>query len=195
VETFQAFGFANAIVDEAYRNVEMCFWKPDDKNPENIVRVSRVPDDAHGVSEFPHIYVNQSRVLDYFLGCAEQSPGRVVPDYGIEFVDLEIDRSQAYPVAATVRYVAGPRAGEERTVRAKYIVGGDGARSQVRHAMGLKLEGDAALHAWGVLDLQNTFGLSIDKALEVSDHNPVWAAFRPWETRQVAGTPSSGLMQ
>ena len=48
---------------------------------------------------------------------------------------------------------------------------------------------------WGVLDLQNTFGLSIDKALEVSDHNPVWAAFRPWETRQVAGTPSSGLMQ
>ena len=48
---------------------------------------------------------------------------------------------------------------------------------------------------WGVLDLQDTFGLSIDKALEVSDHNPVWAAFRPWETRQVAGTPSSGLVQ
>ena len=40
---------------------------------------------------------------------------------------------------------------------------------------------------WGVLDLQNTFGLSIDKALEVSDHNPVWAAVRPLETRQVAG--------
>ena len=34
---------------------------------------------------------------------------------------------------------------------------------------------------WGVLDLQNTFGLSLDKALEVSDHNPVWAAFRPLE--------------
>jgi len=34
---------------------------------------------------------------------------------------------------------------------------------------------------WGVVDLQNTFGLSIDKALEVSDHNPVWAAFSPWE--------------
>jgi hypothetical protein len=36
---------------------------------------------------------------------------------------------------------------------------------------------------WGVVDLQNTFGLSIDKALEVSDHNPVWAAFSPWELR------------
>jgi phenol 2-monooxygenase len=153
VETFQAFGFANAIVDEAYRNVEMCFWKPDDKNPENIVRVSRVPDDAHGVSEFPHIYVNQSRVLDYFLGCAEQSPGRMVPDYGVEFVNLEIDENHAYPVAARIKYVAGPRAGEERTVRAKYLVGGDGARSHVRAALGHKLEGDASMHAWGVIDV------------------------------------------
>ena len=38
---------------------------------------------------------------------------------------------------------------------------------------------------WGVLDLQQTFGLSLDKALEVSDHNPVWAAFRPWEAPRV----------
>ncbi len=40
---------------------------------------------------------------------------------------------------------------------------------------------------WGVLDLQNTFGISLDKALEVSDHNPVWAAFSPWEMRRIAG--------
>jgi len=49
---------------------------------------------------------------------------------------------------------------------------------------------------WGVLDLQNTFGLSLSKALEVSDHNPVWAAFRPWESRQVAGAAMpTGLTQ
>ena len=40
---------------------------------------------------------------------------------------------------------------------------------------------------WGVLDLQDTFRIPLDKALEVSDHNPVWAAFSPWEARQVAG--------
>jgi deoxyribonuclease-1-like protein len=40
---------------------------------------------------------------------------------------------------------------------------------------------------WGVLDLQETFGLPLDKALEVSDHNPVWAAFSPWETQRIAG--------
>jgi endonuclease/exonuclease/phosphatase family metal-dependent hydrolase len=40
---------------------------------------------------------------------------------------------------------------------------------------------------WGVLDLQETFGLPLDKALEVSDHNPVWAAFSPWEAQRIAG--------
>ena len=34
---------------------------------------------------------------------------------------------------------------------------------------------------WGVLDLQTTYGLSLKQALEVSDHNPVWAAFSATE--------------
>ncbi|NDC64696.1 MAG: endonuclease/exonuclease/phosphatase [Planctomycetia bacterium] len=39
------------------------------------------------------------------------------------------------------------------------------------------------LGGWGVVDLQSTFGLPLDHALEVSDHNPVWAAFYPAEVR------------
>ena len=46
VETFAAFGFASEIQDESYRNVEMNTWSPDPKNPKNIIRVDRVPDDA-----------------------------------------------------------------------------------------------------------------------------------------------------
>ncbi|MFM7244312.1 MAG: endonuclease/exonuclease/phosphatase family protein [Planctomycetaceae bacterium] len=42
------------------------------------------------------------------------------------------------------------------------------------------------LGMWGVLDLQNTFGLPLETALEVSDHNPVWAAFQPCESRPTA---------
>jgi endonuclease/exonuclease/phosphatase family metal-dependent hydrolase len=37
----------------------------------------------------------------------------------------------------------------------------------------------------GVLDLQATFGLPLENALEVSDHNPVWAAYHPCEARHV----------
>ncbi|MGJ4846317.1 FAD-dependent monooxygenase [Leifsonia sp. Le1] len=171
VETFQAFGFANEVVDEAYRNVEMCFWKPDAADPSRIVRVSRAADDATGISEFPHIYVNQARILDYFLRDAERAPGRIVPDYGVEFVDLTIHQDAEYPVEARIRYVAGERAGEERTVRAKYLVGGDGARSRVRASLGHHLHGEAAMHAWGVLDvLANTDFPDIQVKCSIQSH-------------------------
>jgi endonuclease/exonuclease/phosphatase family metal-dependent hydrolase len=52
------------------------------------------------------------------------------------------------------------------------------------------------LGAWGVLDLQRTFGLSLDQALQVSDHNPVWAAFHPCEAPRAAGPGvQSGMAQ
>src|SRR5699024_8803795 len=62
VETFQAFGFAERIIAEAYRITEMNFWGPDPENPRHIIRTSRTDDDIRGVSEFPHLIVNQARV-------------------------------------------------------------------------------------------------------------------------------------
>lgn len=157
VETFQAFGFADEVIAEAYHITEMCFWKPDPDNPEHIIRTSRTPDDPTGVSEFPHLIVNQARVLDYFAEFARRSPGRITPDYGVQFLGLEVQGEGERPVVVRVKHTAGPRAGEERTVRAKYVIGCDGARSGVRRAIGRKLEGDVANHAWGVMDvLANT---------------------------------------
>jgi len=43
--------------------------------------------------------------------------------------------------------------GSEVTVRAKYVVGCDGARSRVRDAIGAVPRGDFANHAWGVVDM------------------------------------------
>lgn len=45
------------------------------------------------------------------------------------------------------------------------------------------------LGRWGVVDLQSTFGIPLEAALEVSDHNPVWAAFYPAEVRQPGVLP------
>lgn len=152
VETFQAFGFAEEITREAYQICEMNFWSPAQDNPAHIVRTQRTVDDEHGISEFPHLIVNQARVLDYFAEVAEKSSGRITPDYGIEFLGLKVEEGE-YPVSATIRYVAGKRKGEERTIRAKYAVGCDGARSQVRESIGRKHIGGVSLHAWGVMDV------------------------------------------
>jgi phenol 2-monooxygenase len=156
VETFQAFGFAERIIAEAYRITEMAFWKPDPQNPANIVRAARTLDDAHGISEFPHLIVNQARVLDYFAEVMANAPTRMSPDYGYEFRSLEVGEGE-YPVSVTLVHTSGPDEGRERIVRAKYVVGADGARSKVRESIGCTLAGDQANHAWGVMDvLANT---------------------------------------
>lgn len=152
VETFQAFGFAERIIAEAYRITQMAFWKPDPDDPHRIVRTSLVPDDPTGISEFPHLIVNQARVQDYFTESMELSPSRMTPDYGWEFVGLAVGAAED-PVAVTLRRTVGQDAGRERIVRARYVVGCDGARSAVRESIGRTLEGDQAMHAWGVMDV------------------------------------------
>ncbi|WP_255768663.1 FAD-binding monooxygenase [Pseudarthrobacter sulfonivorans] len=152
VETFQAFGFAERIIAEAYRITEMAFWKPDPADHSRIVRAARAVDDEMGISEFPHLIVNQARVLDYFAEYMADAPTRMKPDYGYEFRGLEVADGD-YPVTVTLARAAGPDEGEERVVRAKYVVGADGARSKVRTAIGCTMAGDQAHHAWGVMDV------------------------------------------
>lgn len=149
VETFQAFGFAERIVAEAYNIGWMNFWGPDPANRQNIIRTSRTEDYALKISEFPHLIVNQARVLDYFAEAAAHGPGRIVPDYGVEFVGLTVHEQGEYPVEVRLRYSTG----EERTVRAKYVAGCDGARSGVRDAIGRTHVGAFSAHAWGVMDV------------------------------------------
>ncbi|MBG0738042.1 FAD-binding monooxygenase [Paeniglutamicibacter antarcticus] len=153
VETFQAFGFAERIIAEAYWLTEMNFWRPGEENPKNIVRGGRAVDDATGISEFPHLIVNQARVLDYFAEVAVNSPSRLTPDFGWDFQTLEVTDEGEYPVKVTLVRSAGPDEGTERIIHAKYVVGCDGARSKVRASIGCTLAGDAANHAWGVMDV------------------------------------------
>jgi phenol 2-monooxygenase len=148
VETFQAFGFAERIVAEAYNIAWMNFWGPDPADPSRIVRTARTEDYALKISEFPHLIVNQARVLDYFAEAAALAPGRIVPDYGVEFLGLTVDGAGDRPVAVRVRDASG-----ERTIRAAYVVGCDGARSRVREAIGRTHVGESAAHAWGVMDV------------------------------------------
>ena len=152
VETFQAFGFAEQIITEAYRITEMAFWKPDPNDASRVIRAARTVDDPTGISEFPHLIVNQARVLDHFAEVMANSPTRMRPDYGLEFRGLHVKHDVEYPVTVTLVHTAGDSLGQTRTVHAKYVIGADGARSAVRDAIGCTPKGDKAFHAWGVMD-------------------------------------------
>jgi phenol 2-monooxygenase (NADPH) len=67
VEMFQAFGLADALVREAYWVNEVRFWGPSDADRSRIVRTGWVEDTPDGLSEFPHVIVNQARMQQYLL--------------------------------------------------------------------------------------------------------------------------------
>jgi phenol 2-monooxygenase len=153
VEMFEAFGFSEQLVAEAYWVNETVFWRPDAHDRSRIVRTGRVQDVEDGLSEFPHVIVNQARIHDHLLGSMRRSPSRLEPDYDLEVVDVAVGDSRDRPVTVTLRRTDSARAGAEVTVRARYVVGCDGARSAVRQSIGRELHGDTANHAWGVMDI------------------------------------------
>ncbi|ACC75414.1 FAD-binding monooxygenase [Paraburkholderia phymatum] len=152
VEMFNAFGLADRLLREAYWVNETVFWRPDANNRDTIKRTGRVQDTETGMSEFPHVIVNQARVQDYLLDVMRHSAQRLEPDYDLEVVDVQRDEAGDHPVRVTLRRTDAARLDEQVVVRARYVVGCDGARSRVRTSIGQTLRGDAANHAWGVMD-------------------------------------------
>ena len=151
VEMFNAFGLADKLNREAYRVTETVFWGPDEETG-GIVRTGRVLDTEDGISEFPHVIVNQARLQQYLVEKMGNSPTRLQPEFGMEVLGVTVSADPAEPVSVTVRQLNVP--GQPETViRARYVVGCDGARSVVRRSLGLELKGDPQLHAWGVLDV------------------------------------------
>ncbi len=147
MEMFEAFGLAGRVIDEGYHVNEVTFWRPDPHRPERITRTGRIPDVEDGLSEMPHLIVNQARMLTWLREHTARSAARTEPFQGLQLDDLQ--RGDDW-VVATLRHVD---TGETTTVRARYVVGCDGARSSVRAAIGRELRGDAANQAWGVMDV------------------------------------------
>ena len=107
VEMFEAFGLADRLVNEAYWVNEVCFWRPDPEDQTKIKRTGRIQDTEEGLSEFPHVIVNQARMLAYLRDHMERSASRLAPFYGLHASDVEIDTSGSseYPVTVTLQHL------------------------------------------------------------------------------------------
>jgi len=150
VEMFEAFGFAEKVLKESYWVNEVAFWRPGIDGT-GLARADRIQDVADDLSEMPHVILNQARVHDFFLEKMRDAPGRLAPDYNRELIELSTTDDPDHPVTATFRRL--DIEGTNKTVRARYVVGCDGARSVVRRSMGHALKGEAARQLWGVMDV------------------------------------------
>ncbi|WP_145145219.1 FAD-binding monooxygenase [Roseomonas gilardii] len=155
MEMFNAFGFAERVLREAYWVNELVFWKPDSTRHDAIFRSGRIRDTEEGLSEFPHVILNQARVHDFYLETMRRGASPIVPDYHRRLIGLEVATRPdvSHPVTARFERLDPGHEGKVETIQARYAVGCDGARSAVRREIGLSLEGASANQAWGVMDV------------------------------------------
>ena len=128
MEMFHAYGFSERVLKEAYWVNETTFWKPDDGRAENIVRSGRVQDVEDGLSEFPHVILNQARVHDCFLDVMRKSPAKLEPYYARRLLDVHTSptaRFEDHAVTVSLERLDAGHEGEIETVRARYVVGRD----------------------------------------------------------------------
>jgi phenol 2-monooxygenase len=155
MEMFEAFGFSERVLKESYWVNETSFWKADDLRRDTIVRSGRIQDTEDGLSEFPHVILNQARVHDFYLDVMHNAPTRLEPYYGRKLLDLTIADGVAptHRVIVRLERIDLEHESQVETVTARFVVGADGSRSGVRKALGLALHGDSANQAWGVMDV------------------------------------------
>jgi len=82
VEMFNVFGFAEKVLREGYWVNETAFWQPDPTDPSKITQSRRIEDFEDGLSEFPHIILNQARIHDFYLDVMRNAPTRLAPMNG-----------------------------------------------------------------------------------------------------------------
>jgi 2-polyprenyl-6-methoxyphenol hydroxylase-like FAD-dependent oxidoreductase len=158
MEMFEAFGFSERVMKEACWINETAFWKPDEAAKDRIARYGRIQDVEDDLSEFPHVVLNQARVHDLYLDVMRNSASRLEPHYSRRFIDLKVATAASgvatsHPVTVRLERIDAAHQGQVETVKARYVVGCDGARSAVRQSLGRELRGDSANQAWGVMDV------------------------------------------
>ena len=145
MEMFQAFRFSERVLNEACWINETTFWKPEDNQPANIIRSGVVQDVEDGLSEFPHVVLNQARVHDFYLDVMRKSASKLKPHYARRVIAVKPatpgNGNVLQRVNVTLERLDPLHEGQTETIKARYVVGCDGARSTVRTSIGRELRG------------------------------------------------------
>ena len=155
VEMFEAFGLADRLVAEAYWVNEVGFWRPDPEDRTRITRTGRIQDVEDGLSEFPHVIVNQARMLAYLRDSMARSASRLSRTTACSADVRGRPPDGRAPGDRHPAARAGP-AGDRRDLhrpRAGTSSAATAPAARVRAAIGRELVGDAMNQSWGVMDV------------------------------------------
>ncbi|KAI0036198.1 FAD binding domain-containing protein [Vararia minispora EC-137] len=158
LEVLDSYGLARPLLDQAAQMTMAAFYSPSPKG--GIERIGRVPDVTAPTARFPYeATLHQGEIESIFLrsmrkeGLEVDRP--IIPTaLEVSSDEEELSNPNAYPVKVTLQHLDA-ESEEERTevVRAKFVVGCDGAHSWVRKTCGINMDGEQTDFIWGVLDM------------------------------------------
>ncbi|CAD0115127.1 unnamed protein product, partial [Aureobasidium uvarum] len=178
MDSFGSPSIAHEILGQACVIKEISSWactqdkweNPKEGEEEHIERTESIrsgEEDLPG-SRFPQVSLGQGSVEQAFLNFLEQDVGKIRVERRCTPVKLHVDGTRvddhdAYPVEVYLQKLekderadsSGFAASEKvatETIRAKYVLGTDGAHSWTRKALGLQMEGDTTNKHFGVMD-------------------------------------------
>ncbi|KAE8351577.1 FAD binding domain-containing protein [Aspergillus coremiiformis] len=149
LEVLKSLGVVDEILNDGCHMEEVSFWKPSADREKIIERTSIIPDVAVPARYQHEVTIHQGRIERILETDLLRYSKRGV-QRNTKFLHARIDEDGdlEFPVAADLE-----TDGQRRTIRAKHLVGADGAHSIVRRCMGLQLVGESMDHIWGVVDL------------------------------------------
>ncbi|KAI9800787.1 MAG: hypothetical protein M1833_003204 [Piccolia ochrophora] len=162
LEVLTTLGLANEILTQGCQMWEVAFWNPTRSSSGNsnmeaggesaaldsIERTSIVMDCTTPARYTHEVTIHQGRIERILEDDLRIYSARgVVRSSKLISVSIVDETDDDFPVEAEIEHD-----GRRRKVRAKHLVGADGAHSTVRQAVGLKLQGETTDHLWGVVD-------------------------------------------
>ncbi|PYH33926.1 FAD binding domain protein [Aspergillus neoniger CBS 115656] len=158
LEILESFGVVDPIIRKGVQHAEMCFWGYD-KHTGGITR-HKMDSAQTDKSRYNMVLLNQGIIeqiiLDY-LGL--EQGGRVEVEYGKQAETLELleEGEDEYPVVVGVKRVgqngANGHCSDVETIRARYVIGCDGARSWTREQLQVPMRVCSGDTTWGVVDI------------------------------------------
>ncbi|PWY92987.1 hypothetical protein BO94DRAFT_564190 [Aspergillus sclerotioniger CBS 115572] len=152
LEILESFGMVDAIVQKGVRHAEMCYWESIHGGIEREKRSrARVGDGER----FNMVLLNQGVVEQTVLDFLRNGGGgKVEVEYGVRAEGLVVRDGDEYPVEVGVRRVGEDGVnGEMEVIRARYIIGCDGAHSWTREQLKVPVRVCSGDSTWGVVDI------------------------------------------
>lgn len=156
IEVLQSYGLAERLLREA-NQMHMCaFYNPGPNG--GIERTARAPDITAPTARYPfECTLHQGAIEAIFLDTLAslgQKVHRPIAPTSIELSsdDRELLNPETYPITARLKHLDSSSDENTEVVRAKFLVGCDGAHSWVRKNFGIQMEGEQTNYIWGVMD-------------------------------------------